>query len=246
MPLVSVIIPAFNREKYLEAAVRSVLAQTLADIEVLIVDDASTDATPAIVDRLAQEDSRVRVIHHAENKYRSGALNTGLDHASGSYISFLDSDDYYLPDKLARQVAFLEAHPESDGVYGDYEVLAEDMADTIPVRAVFSTETIREKLIANAHGEAIEVMPGRFIPSCSVLITSSVFNTIRFDPTLRNKEDFDMWMQILGKGFVFTRLPGSTYVYRRHEDQKSFVSDRITISSEIIEEKIRNGTYLGN
>ncbi|MBY0328666.1 glycosyltransferase family 2 protein [Patescibacteria group bacterium] len=244
MALVSIIIPAHNREKYLEAAVRSVLEQTLTDIEVLIVNDASTDTTGSIADSLAQQDDRIRVIHHPENKLRSGALNTGLDTATGKYISILDSDDYYLPNKLERQVAFLESHPENDGVYGDYEMLFENATETKPINALASTEEVHARLITKAQGEDIAVMAEGYIPSCSALIKKSVFETLRFDPNLRNMEDLDMWLQILGKGFTLTRLPGSTYVYRRHGEQKSSNSERMRIAGAIIEEKMKNGTYL--
>jgi glycosyltransferase involved in cell wall biosynthesis len=241
---ISVIIPAYNREKYLEVAVRSVLEQTHSDIEVLIVNDASTDETGPIADRLAQEDNRVRIIHHEQNMYRSGALNTGIDNATGNYLSFLDSDDYYLADKLERQIAFLESHPESDGVYGDFEILLEDNTETTKVSALSSTQEIRGRLAAKANGEEVAVMSEGFIPSCSVLIRKSVFETIRFDANLRNMEDFDMWLQILGMGFVLTRLPGSTYVYRRHDEQKSSDSARMILARGIIEEKMKSGAYL--
>jgi len=244
MPLVSIIIPAHNREKYLEVAVRSVLEQTMPDSEILIVNDASTDSTGHIAERLAEKNSRIRVIHHGQNKNRSGALNTGIEHATGNYISILDSDDYYLPDKLERQISFLESHPQSDGVYGDYEILWENTVDTKPANAIASTEHVQERLVAKARGEDINVMPEGYIPSCSVLIRISVFNTIRFDPILRNMEDFDMWLQILGKGFVLTRLPGSTYVYRRHDGQKSSDPERVKIARAAIEEKLRTGAYL--
>jgi len=244
MPLVSIIIPAHNRELYLEKAVRSVLEQTLADLEVIIVNDASTDNTGPIAEQLAQEDTRVRVIHHQENKLRSGAINTGLDTAQGRYICFLDSDDYYLNNKLERQVSFLESHPENDGIYGDYEILLENATETKPANALPSTEGVLTRLIAKAQGEEIEVMPGGYIPSCSILIRSSVFNTIRFDTTLRNMEDLDMWLQILGKGFILTRLPGSTYVYRRHGEQKSGNPEKMKLARALIEEKLLNGSYL--
>lgn len=244
MSLVSVIIPAYNNEKYLEAAVRSVLEQTLTDIEVLIVNDASTDNTGAIADGLAQEDNRVRVFHHEQNKLRSGAINTGLDNATGSYISFLDSDDYYLLDKSERQVAFLEAHPEIDGVYGDFEMLLENKENTVPINARASTEVMREKLTAQPPTTAMDLVSDGYIPGCSFLIRAKVFKDLRFDTNLRNIEDLDMWLQILGKGFILARLPGSTYVYRRHDNQKSSNSDKMSIARVIIDEKIKNGTYL--
>lgn len=248
MPTISVIIPAYNRERYLEESVRSVLTQTFKDIEVLIINDTSTDTTSAIAERLALEDARVKVFHHKENSYRSSALNTGLTHATGIYISFLDSDDYYLTDKLERQSIFLQSHPLIDGVYGDFEILNEPTEPTIFTLGMTSTEKVRERLLEKSGGVisgAVEdILEREFIPSCSPLIKSSVFNTIRFDTTLRNMEDFDMWLQILGAGFTLTKLAGSTYVYRRHGEQKSSNIQRMNIARTIIENKMQNGTYV--
>jgi teichuronic acid biosynthesis glycosyltransferase TuaG len=246
MPLISVIIPAYNREQYLGSAIQSVLDQTMSDLEVLIINDASTDQTGSIAEDFAKKDNRVRVIHHTENKHRSGALNTGIEHAQGTYISILDSDDYYVPDKLERQVAFLESNIEVDGVYGDFEMLYENNPETRLIQAIASTENVRNRLIAKAQGEDITITPEGYIPSCSALIRKEVFDMLRFDTNLRNMEDLDMWMQILGKGFVLTRLPGSTYVYRRHGDQKSSNSVRATTARAAIEEKMKSGVYIGD
>lgn len=244
MVTVSVIIPAHNTELYLEAAVHSALDQSVSDLEVLIVNDASTDLTDKVADDLAQRDNRVKVFHHAQNKLRSGALNTGIEHANGQYISILDSDDYYLQDKLERQIAFLTEHPEVDGVYGDFEILFEGADTTTPRTAIASTDQIHKRLVARANGETVDVMPEGYIPSCSALIRKNVFETIRFDESLRNMEDLDMWLQILGSGHTLVRLPGSTYVYRRHGEQKSRNAERMKIAREIIETKMQNGTYL--
>ena len=92
--LVSVIIPAYNVEKTLERAVKSVMLQTYREIEILIVDDGSPDSSGLIADRLAGEDSRIRVIHQV-NGGLSAARNTGIEEAEGIYIAFLDSDDEF-------------------------------------------------------------------------------------------------------------------------------------------------------
>jgi glycosyltransferase involved in cell wall biosynthesis len=240
---VSVLIPAYNREQYLEETVRSVMKQTFSNIEIIIIDDASTDGTGAIAERLAHEDTRIRVIQHNENKFRSGALNTGLDTARSTYICFLDSDDCYLPNKLERQVAFLEAHPGIDAVYGDFETKYQHNQPKF-VEAITSTERAHNELLARAHDKTTVPLAGGFIPSCSPLIRSSVFTSIRFDTTLRNSEDLDMWFQILGAGFRMERLPGSTYIYRLHRNQKSNDLERMRIARTAIDSKLDAGTYL--
>jgi len=111
-PKVSVLLAVRNGEEYVESAVRSVMDQTLRDLEILIVDDCSEDNTPSILSRLASEDPRIRVERLARNLRLPGALNHGLDLVRGSYVARMDADDLCEPDRLERQVAFLEAHPQ--------------------------------------------------------------------------------------------------------------------------------------
>ena len=104
MPKVSVIIPCYNAEKYLDQCLRSVLNQTLQDIEILCVDDGSTDNTLAMLNQYAAADSRLRVLRQ-QNKFAGVARNTGMDAASGEYFAFLDADDFYEPDGLEKAYA---------------------------------------------------------------------------------------------------------------------------------------------
>lgn len=100
-PLVSIIIPAYQAELYIERCVRSLMEQTYRNLEIIVVDDCSTDTTGTIVEGLALEDSRISVFHHKNNQGYSGARNTGLNHANGEYFTFVDSDDWVEPDYIA-------------------------------------------------------------------------------------------------------------------------------------------------
>ena len=113
-PLISVVIPSYNREKLLPRAIRSVLSQSFQDFELIIVDDASVDSTEIIVSEI--HDSRIRYHKHKVNKGQNGALNTGLSLAKGHYVSFLDSDDEWLPDFLLKLLNYLKKG-EFDCVY---------------------------------------------------------------------------------------------------------------------------------
>lgn len=113
-PIVSVVIPTFNRAGVVRAAVESALRQTLADLEVIVVDDGSVDTTQA--DLAAIADSRFRLLRHDVNRGAAAARNTGIRAARGNLIAFLDSDDTWLEDKLARQVAVLRAASKRDAV----------------------------------------------------------------------------------------------------------------------------------
>lgn len=117
-PLVSIIMPAYNAERYISEAVKSVLSQTYENWELLITDDGSTDGTAKAVQEF--KDKRIRYFYQ-ENKGQSAARNTSLGHAQGEYIAFLDADDIFLPQKLERQVAFLESQPECDFSYSKIE-----------------------------------------------------------------------------------------------------------------------------
>ncbi len=114
MPEVSVIIPTHNRQPLLMRAIRSVLEQTYKDLECIVVDDASTDATPQAIQSIADE--RLVYLRHERNRGASGARNTGIRVARGSLIAFLDDDDEWLPTKLAKQVPLLTELPEEYGM----------------------------------------------------------------------------------------------------------------------------------
>ena len=101
MPKVSVIVPVYNVEQYLEKCIDSICTQTLQDIEIICVDDGSTDSSPQILDTYAKKDSRIRVIHKGNAGY-GAAMNTGMDAAKGEYIGIVESDDCILPQMYAR------------------------------------------------------------------------------------------------------------------------------------------------
>src|SRR5688572_2235335 len=119
MPNVSVIIPTHNRAESVFNAVTSVIKQTLEDIEIIVVDDASNDNTAEALARL--RDKRIRFIRHEMNKGGAAARNTGILNCKSDYIAFLDDDDEWLPEKLAKQMAVLLASPPEVGcVYTGY------------------------------------------------------------------------------------------------------------------------------
>lgn len=101
MPKVSVIVPVYNAEKYLQECVDSILRQTLADLELILVDDGSTDSSPALCDWYAEQDARVKVIHKPNGRAAS-ARNAGIRAASGDYVAFVDSDDWVSPEMYEK------------------------------------------------------------------------------------------------------------------------------------------------
>lgn len=113
-PLVSVIIPCYNAERYVESAVRSIMEQTYTNLEILCCEDCSADGTLTILQKLAVEDSRIKILRNETNLGVVGTLNKLVAEASGTYIARMDADDISLPDRIARQLAFMQQNPQID------------------------------------------------------------------------------------------------------------------------------------
>jgi glycosyltransferase involved in cell wall biosynthesis len=152
-PLVSSVITFLNSEKFIQEAIESVLAQTHSDLELLLVDDGSTDDSTQIALRYAERfPEKVRYLEHAghENRGAAASRNLGFSHARGEYVALLDSDDVWLPHKLEEQIAILDSHPEAGMVYGksqywhSWSMNPEDAhRDHVPMLGV-STDTLFE------------------------------------------------------------------------------------------------------
>ena len=127
MPRVSVIIPSFNHEKYIAKAIQSVLDQTYQDFEIVITDDGSTDGTVNEIKKFS--DSRIRLFTLEENQGTAVALNNCISKAKGEYIAVLNSDDVFLPNKLEKQIKFLDEHSDVWAVFGYAQIIDEDGND---------------------------------------------------------------------------------------------------------------------
>lgn len=157
---ISIIIPAYNAEAYLPKTLDSVLGQTYPHLEVIVVNDASTDSTAGIIDRYAAQDHRLRALHKAKNEAVSFARNDALDLASGEYLLFVDSDDWIEPDTCARALEALERQ-DADLVMWSYirEVGSESRPKQIfDCDLIFDAGMVREKLyrrMAGAYGQEL-------------------------------------------------------------------------------------------
>ncbi|RLG10818.1 hypothetical protein DRN73_06905 [Candidatus Pacearchaeota archaeon] len=252
-PKISVIIPAYNEEKYIEQAVNSVLSQSIKDFEIIIINDCSTDKTKEIIDNLSKKDSRVKPIHHKINKGRCGAVNTGIDNAKAEYISFLDADDFMIQNRLKQESEFLDNNPEIDMVYGDLVVLYED-GNLARKTAIKFKKNPKEILIESSKRDNIDSMtpaqlldpdkskPG-FIPGGSVMLRKKVFEKVKLDENLKNSEDYDLWLQIIGAGFKLKKLDLDCFIYRLHGTNKSSNKEKMKIAAKYIIEKLKRGEY---
>jgi glycosyltransferase involved in cell wall biosynthesis len=217
-PLVSVVIPTFNYGHCVAEAVESALAQTYAPVEVIVVDDGSTDDTAA---RLGPYRDRIRYIHQP-NQGLSAARNAGIRAARGPLVALLDSDDAFHSRKLELQVAHLRTHPEVGLVATDCFTDPGRKWPAIPepVRAV--RETLRRV-----------VAPARFAPS-SVLVRRECFDAVGpFDPTLRSVEDKEMWIRIAAR-YAVDRLAAPLCWYRVQPGSMSRNPDRMEAYDHLV------------
>lgn len=129
-PIISVLMPVFNGEEFLSQAIESILSQSYGDFECIIIDDGSTDTTPEIIQQYVDLDLRIISLRQAENRGVAEALNVGLDLARGKFLARMDGEDLALPDRLMKQVAFLEEHPEI-GLVGTQTVFIDEVGELV-------------------------------------------------------------------------------------------------------------------
>ncbi|HZZ83172.1 MAG TPA: glycosyltransferase [Anaeromyxobacteraceae bacterium] len=230
-PTVSVIMPAYDAAEFMGEAVRSALRQTFADLEVVIVDDGSTDDTAALAERLGAEDSRVRLVRK-ENGGPSSARNAGIAAARGELVCFLDADDVFLPDKLERQLAFLRLFPACDLVYSDFYV-GDDRLTPVALWSRSPPDLPMQELFAYCCW---------FAPFSPLLRAGLLARVGPFDEELRTSEDWDFWLRASRAG-TFGYLPGPVGVYRTHPRQAHHDGERIRRSStELIRKHFQPGS----
>ncbi|MFJ8627505.1 glycosyltransferase family 2 protein [Kitasatospora sp. NPDC093550] len=207
MPLVSVVMPVHNSVATVGASVRSVLAQTHADVELLVTDDASTDGSMDLLQDLARQDERVRPQPAPEQGGAAKARNLAMARARGKYVAFLDADDMWLPEKVERQLAFAEAGdaPLTFTSYykvdGDYVGEAATFTPNGRVVAARERVTYRDMLVQD-HIGALTAMYDR-----------SLLGT-RLMPDMRKRQDYALWLSIMREGHPARGLQEPLAVYR--------------------------------
>jgi glycosyltransferase involved in cell wall biosynthesis len=211
--LVSVIIPCYNQAGYLGKAIESLLAQTYRPIEIVVVDDGSTDETPAVMDRYA---ARIKAVRQA-NAGLAGARNAGLAVAAGELVAFLDADDFLFPDTVEQHVATLLSHPEASVSYGG--CVHVDGADRELGRVTpkpLPDDALTALLSAN-----------RFPVHAAMVRRQAAENVGGFDSSLATCEDWDWWIRLASAGHRFVAAPGAWAVYRRHPASMSAAYGRM-------------------
>ena len=189
MPKVSVVITTYNRARFIAEAIKSVLTQSFRDFEIIVVDDGSKDNTADIVREFPVS------YYYQENQGIVGAYNRGIELAKGEYIDFLDSDDSFLPDALAKGVEVLNAHPEVGFSYGRAYLVDEDG------RIFGLKKNGRQSGVRQGSQEIGDLIYGNYITSSTVMLRSSCLNEIgTFDPRFKSgSEDFELWTRLARK-----------------------------------------------
>jgi Glycosyl transferase family 2 len=205
MPLITVIMPVYNGEAFVREAIDSILGQTFGDFELLVIDDGSSDGSAAIVG--SYDDARIRMVENDVNLGVVQTLNRGLDLARGTFIARMDCDDRSLPQRFAKQVAFLEAHPEV-GICGAW-------LESIGERSgfVWRYPTGVERIRASLLFESALAHP-------TVMMRHDLLERygLRYSMAYQHAEDYGLWVEA-AQCFALANLPEVLVQYRKHAQQ---------------------------
>jgi len=215
-------MPVFNAEKFLAEAIESILSQTYRDFELLIINDGSSDRSGEIIK--SYSDARIRLFENESNIKLIATLNKGIDLSAGEYIARMDADDISLPERLAKQVEYLDQHP-SVGLCGSY-LKTLGLEQDYVVKYATDHDTIRFKLFFDAH-----------FPHPAAIIRKSVLteNHLRFEKEYIHAEDFELWNRMAEVCRVAI-IPEVLVLKRSHREQ---VSVKYELLQQQISRKIR-------
>lgn len=217
-PLVSVLIPCYNVEKYVEESINSILNQTYSNLEIVAINDCSTDRTGEILRRMAKQDSRIHVVDNEENLKLIKTLNKGIDLCNGEYIARMDADDISLPTRIEKEVAFLEQHPDHDIVSTLFYA--------------FNTENPKKRSLH--HSPLLDGELRAFILFKSgichpaVMIRKRIFTALglRFEQEYLHVEDYAFWSEAIYKTKI-ANINEPLLLYRVHPHQVSSIHEEL-------------------
>lgn len=199
-PLVSVIVPCYNMERFITDTINSVINQTFADWELLITDDASTDETVKLIQSLAENDNRIHVSINPEHSGIATSRNCCIQNAKGRFLAFLDADDLWHPDKLQRQLQFMQEH-EVAFCYSAYELIDESGKPL-------------GKTIKTAGDLTYKAFLHNTIIGCSTVMIDTEKVGAVVVPDFRTSEDTATWLNLLRQGFKAYAVEETLTSYR--------------------------------
>ena len=235
LPKIAVIIPLYNRADFIAQTIQSVLNQTYPNIELIVVDDGSTDNSRNV---LKQFEGKIRILEHSGrvNKGQSAAINLGIKSSESNYVAILDSDDLFAPEKIQLQVEFLGKNTEVGLVYGNGYNIDEKGKKLYPIYSADHRE----------HSKPERVLLDCYInvPSNS-LVRRSIFEQVgEFDESMRSAQDHDMAIR-LAEVTQFAYLDKILWYYRRHDNTQSgqFATRRWQVGFNILDKAYKRYNY---
>lgn len=200
--LVSIVLPVYNGERFLTQSIESILSQTYTNIELIIVDDCSTDKTPEIIVQYMKRDKRVKVVRHEKNMYLPQALNTGFNMAKGTFYTWTSDDNIYAEDAIEHLVEILIQDSTIDVVYGN-ETIIDDEGNIVSKRDAIAA-VLEPKLI-----------PVLCCVGAYFMFKKDVFIEIGgYEDKWFLTEDWQFWLKAYNKGFKFFKTEKNKYFYR--------------------------------
>lgn len=202
MPVISIIIPAYNAEKTILETIQSLQKQTFSNFEIVVINDGSTDGTVKLLNTI--EDSRLKVFSY-ENGGLPVARNRGIDNATGDFITFIDADDLWTPDKLELQLAALQQHPDAGVAYSWTAFINEKSEFLYAWEPLYYSGNVHSQLLVR-----------NFISSGSNILVRRQFIELagKFDPALKSAEDWDYYLRLAAL-CSFVLVPKHQILYRR-------------------------------
>jgi len=220
MPLLTVFTPVFNVEKYIKETIISILSQTFTDFEYILIDDCSSDKTIEIIESF--NDPRIRLIKNDTNQGISYNRNYAINQAKGKYIAMIDGDDLALPERLEKQIEFLEKN-------NDYGIIGTEVINIDKTGA-----QLGEIIEYNIPNDEIpsQMLFNNYIATSSTMIRISSFGEIRFKKEFVVAEDYEVWIQLIRNWKIgHIRLPLTKY--RIHDDSISVQKKKLMIDTEV-------------
>jgi glycosyltransferase involved in cell wall biosynthesis len=221
-PLVSVVIPAFNRADLIGRAIDSVLQQTYAEFEITVVDDASTDNTAAVVGAI--QDPRVRYLSSERNAGASAARNMGIHAASGDFVAFLDSDDVWMPNKLELQLSAIRRHPDWGSVVCYTQAMVDNgkTRELMPIRAKRDSEPVADYVLGHEG----------LIHTSSLMLSRKLAAGTLFPVDQKIHEDWDVFLRLEQKGVTWQFVAKPLMVWHNEPRQGRLTSLPYDLSLE--------------
>lgn len=239
----SIIVPAFEAAGRIEAVAASVLAQSITDLELIVVDDGSRDGTSEVVERLGSRDPRVHLIRQ-DNRGVVLARNTGIDASSGRYLCLLDDDDLWLPSYLERLERAFGSAPEAGLAYADAWVV--DACGRVePSSALdrFARRIRRLPAVASSAESLRALVLVNFITTCGACFSRDAWNAAGpLDVSVQGCDDWDLWIRMTAAGFGTVRVPERLVVRRLRADSLgSNAQAMATAAATVLQRFLRSG-----